>query len=798
VAASIGTEYFQAIAKHLTRLLAADCVLIGEFRGGQMECVRTLGAYMDGQPFQFEFELSGSASASLVFGKPSQCRSEAQSRFPSDRLIPVVRAQALLGLPLCDPQGRAIGMIMVLYRHPMVSFTVAKEMLQFFSDRAAAELYRKKEEDELRESEQRYRAFIAKNADAMWRVEFEQPIDITLSVQEQVEAMYRYGYVAECNDAAADLLGLKKAEQVIGFRLEDISPRSDPNMHTATVATVRSGYEFTTIELTRQDRSGKWRHLLRSQWGIVEDGKLERIWGTTRDITELKTSEQELDASKRRMADMLDTMKLVVLIEDLEGAVTHCNRHFHRMTGWRAADINGRSWLDLMVPPDERKRVRSVFERARSRPENPVHFEASLLGPEGHRWELDWDRTSLRDANDRIVAWANIGRDITRHKALEAQLRQAQKLATIGKLAGGLAHDFNHLLTVILGYSTRLLEDWDRLDPGSYSALDEIRKAATKGSELTNRLLAFGRRQALRPEVLNLNSLIADSEHMLQRLIGDQIRLVTTLDPEAGSVRIDAGSFHQVLMNLVVNARDAMPGGGTLTIGTANQTITDSEPSAADPGEYVLLTVSDTGTGMTNEVREHLFEPFFTTKDQGRGTGLGLSTVYGIVQQNAGSIFVDSEPGCGSTFRIYLPRVTAKAEPERPREYASELQTGSETILLVEDREDVRELTARTLRDLGYAVLEAEDSATALKFFRDRTQTIDLLLTDVAMPGINGFELADLIRTYQNDIKVLFVSGYADPEHFAARLSEPGSAYLPKPFTPQALATLIRHLLDRA
>jgi PAS domain S-box-containing protein len=796
VAATIGTEYCQTITRHLTRLLAADCVLVGEFSGGQMEGVRTLGAYMDGQDVRFEYELAGSASAGLVFGKPCQCRSDAQSRFPSDKLLPTVRAQAFLGLPLLDSQGRAIGLIMVLYRHPVVSFSVAREMLQFFSARAAAELNRKREEDELHERDQRYRAFIARNLDAMWRVEFEQPIDTTLALEEQVARMYRHGYVAECNDAMAVMLGLKKAEQVIGFRLEDIAPQSDPAMYEAASEAIRHGYEFTTIELKRPDYLGRMRHLLRSQWGIVEDGKLERIWGTTRDITDLKFSEQALSASERRISDLLETVKLAVLIENTEGAITHCNRHFLKTTGWRAADVMGRSWVDLMAPPDERHRLRSVFDRARTRPDAPVHFESTLLGPEAQRWEFDWDRTSLRDSEGGIVGWANVGRDVTRHKALEVQLRQAQKLATIGKLAGGLAHDFNHLLTVILGYSARLLEDWDRLDPSTYTALDEIRKAATKGAELTNRLLAFGRRQVLRPEVLNLNALIADSEQMLQKLAGEQIHLKAHLDPAAGPVRIDAGSFHQVLMNLVVNARDAMPGGGTLTIATSNRTITEAGPAVAEPGEYVLLTVSDTGTGMTPEVRDHIFEPFFTTKEQGRGTGLGLPTVYGIVQQSGGSIAVDTAPQQGTTFKVFLPMVAPEPRPQPPDN--APMQRGTETILLVEDREDVRELTARTLRDLGYTVLEAEDSATALKFLRGRARAIDLLLTDVAMPGINGFELADLIRTYQSGIKVLFVSGYADPEHFAARLSDPGCAYLSKPYRPQALANLIRHLLDRA
>jgi two-component system, cell cycle sensor histidine kinase and response regulator CckA len=797
VSATIGAEFFQAIAKHLTRLLAADCVLIGEFVGRKMEGVRTLGAYMDGQSVSFEYEVAGSASATLVFGKPSQCRSEAQTRFPSDRLISAVRAQALLGLPLLDPQGRAIGLIMVLYRHTMVSFTVAREMLQFFSDRAAAELNRKREEDELRETDERYRAFIAKNADAMWRVEFEQPIDISLNVEDQIDKMYSYGYVAECNDATARLMGLQRAEQVIGSRLEQIAPKTDPDIREATLASIRNGYEFTTVELERQSGVGNWRHLLRSQWGIVEDGKLERIWGTTRDITELKHSEQALDASEQRMADLLETMQLAVLIEDPAGMITHCNRHFHQMTKWRMRDITGRPWVDLMVPPEERRKLRTIFEGARSRPEIPVHFEGTLLGPEGQRWQFDWDRTALRDSEGQIVAWANLGRDVTKHKALEGQLRQAQKLATIGKLTGALAHDFNHLLTVILGYSTRLLEDWDRLDPGSFSALDEIRKAATKGAELTNRLLAFGRQQALRPEVLNLNALIQDCEQMLQRLVGEQIVFNTALDHAAGLVRIDASSFHQVLMNLVVNARDAMPESGTLTIATSNKSVDEGEVPAAPAGEYVLLTISDTGKGMTPEVRDHIFEPFFTTKDQGRGTGLGLSTVYGIVQQSGGNILVDSQPEKGSTFRIYLPRINGELKKEQSKQTASAMPAGSETILLVEDREDVRELTARTLEELGYTVLEAEDSASALKFLRDRGEHIDLLLTDVAMPGINGFELADLIRTYQSGIKVLFISGYSDPEHFAGKLTDPDCAYLAKPFTPHALATLTRDLLNR-
>jgi CheY-like chemotaxis protein len=374
-------------------------------------------------------------------------------------------------------------------------------------------------------------------------------------------------------------------------------------------------------------------------------------------------------------------------------------------------------------------------------------------------------------------------------------VRQAQKLAMVGKLAGGLAHDFNNLLTVVLGYSSRLLEDGEQLDPSAYAAVDEIRKAAEHGAEITNRLLAVSRRQVLRPRVLSLNSLLKDTRHMLQTLVGDRVRLKMNLDASAGPVRIDPHSFHQVLLNLVSNARDAMPSGGTLTIGTSTTTVTEGESEVIAPGEYVVVTVSDTGTGMTEDVRDHLFEPFFTTKPMGKAAGLGLSTVYGIIQQSGGSIAVDAEPGKGATFRISLPRIEAAIqEEEEPTEPAAP-RRGTETILLVEDREEIREIAAQTLRELGYEVLEAEGSSTALTFVQDGNP-IDLLLTDIAMPGMNGFELADLIRCHRSGMKTLFMSGYPDPEPLSSKSMTRDYGYLQKPFTPRMLAARVRDLLD--
>ncbi len=799
LAATIGTDFFQAIAKHLTQAVEADCALIGEFVGGQMESVSTLGAYMDGQPVHFEFELAGSAAAAIALGKSCQIRSDALSRYPSDQLLTSVGAHAIIGLPLLDPQGHPTGLIAALYRHPVVGFKVTRQLLDIFSGRAAAELNRKREEEELRKTEQRYRAFIARNPDAMWRIEFEQPIDMSLSIQEQVARMNRLGYLAECNDAMAVMLGMEKATQAIGARLEDIASNADAEDREAALNAIRNGHEFTTVETSMIDGRGNRRYLLRSQWGIVEDGMLERVWGTTRDVTDLKQSEQALDASRQRMSDLLETVSLIVMIEDLEGAVTYCNRHFFRKTGWRPSGILGHRWLDLMVPGEERQNLQKLFEQARSKPGASVHFEATLLGTQSQRLHFDWDRTLLRDTEGHPTGWANIGRDVTQHRIVEAQLRESQKLATIGKLAGGVAHDFNNLLTVILGYSVSLLQEQNNLDPTAYTALDEIRKAASKGAELTHRLLAFGRRQILRPEVLNLNLLIADAEQMLRRLMGDNIHVTTLQDPELGLVRIDGSSFHQVLMNLAVNARDAMPQGGSLLIATSNATIGAFETaSPLVPGEYVQVTVSDTGVGMTEEVRDHLFEPFFTTKEQGKGTGLGLSVVYGIIQQSGGNILVDSTPGKGSTFRIYFPCVKVMDQSPPESEAPPEIPRGSETVLLVEDRDDVRKLTARILRGLGYTVIEADGVQHAVEYGQNRGRTIHLLLTDISMPGPSGFELAEQMRTYQSAIKVLFMSGSPDPSRFSERLTAiPNSAYLQKPFSIQALASSVRSLLDR-
>jgi two-component system, cell cycle sensor histidine kinase and response regulator CckA len=796
VAATIGTDFFHATAKHLANALAANCVLIGEFVGGHVERCRSVAAWLDGEPAELDFALAESATAQVVLGKPCLWRSDVQTRFPSDTLLRQIGAQACIGVPLLDNNHQPQGILMALYRRPAQSLRAPKAMLEIFAERASAELSREREDEALRKSEQRYRAFIARNADAMWRVELDPPVPTELSEQEQLDRIYQCGYVAECNDALARLLGMEKAEQLIGSTVNGIAPVSDPAFRESTLVAIRAGHRLTIVETNPLDGHGNRRHMLRSQWGIVEDGKLERIWGSNRDITELKRAETALGASEQRMADLIEAMRMLVLMLDPGGTVAFCNNYLYRLTGWNSDDLIGKDWLEKMVPADERSRVRAEFARGMSNPDSPIHFESGIISPDGRHRRFSWDSTILHGPEGESAVRAIVGRDITEFAALEGQFRQAQKLASIGKLAGGLAHDFNNLLTIISGYTSGLLEKLNPSD-STYASLVEVRKASEKAAHLAHGLLTFSRRQALRPQVTQLNVIVEEAGSMLHTLLGDRIHLVANLDRNAGRVRVDAGYFHQALINLAINARDAMPQGGTLTITTSNVKIDATLPSPAGVprGEYVEVTVADNGTGMTREVREHLFEPFFTTKEIGKGTGLGLSTVYGIVMQSGGHIVVDSEVGRGTSFRIYLPRIPAGLGlAEFPE--IGELPGGAETVLLVEERKDAPSMAATVLSHLGYTVLNADSPAQAIELCREQTRAIHLLLANIDTLELRGDELADLVKTFRPEIKILYVSGAGDST-LPHSECKPGIACLQKPFTPLALAGKVREILDR-
>lgn len=385
-------------------------------------------------------------------------------------------------------------------------------------------------------------------------------------------------------------------------------------------------------------------------------------------------------------------------------------------------------------------------------------------------------------------------------KRLEDRLRQSQKMEAIGQLAGGIAHDFNNLLTGINGFSDMLLSDVDEKDP-SYHALQQIQYAGERAAALTRQLLAFSRKQVLAPKVLNLNIRVSEMEKLLQRLIGEDINLATHLDPGLGLVKVDPGQVEQVIMNLAVNARDAMQDGGTLTIETHNIDLdglfNDSFDKAIPEGRYVMLAVTDTGSGMNAETKARIFEPFFTTKPQGKGTGLGLATCYGVMKQSGGHISVYSEPGHGTSFKAYFPRVNDEAQEVAEDEIPDHKLNGSETILLVEDEAVVRDLTAAVLKARGYTVLQAKDGMEALKVSKNHRRRIHLLLTDTVMPGMNGRELAEQLLAKRPDTKVLYMSGYTDKAIVQHGILDPDIAFLQKPFKARALAAKVREVLGK-
>lgn len=533
----------------------------------------------------------------------------------------------------------------------------------------------------------------------------------------------------------------------------------------------------------------------------------------------LPAVERELRAAAIRREQKQSQQRYEALVNSIDGIVWEADpktlqfnfvsKQAERLLGYSSADwlVQTDFWKNH-VHPEDRERALALSLKA-SEERQTQDFEYRMQAADG-RWVWLRDMVSVSLDRDRREALKLQGvmLDITRRKQAEEalrqseeQFRQSQKMEAIGRMAGGIAHDFNNLLTAITGYSELILGG-QKLDDQVRGNLEEIRKAAARAAGLTHQLLAFSRRQVLRPVVLDLNTLLSNVHKMLRRLIGEDIELVTMLGSDLGRVKADPGQLEQVVMNLVVNARDAMPDGGKLTLKTANEELDDAYARAhvpTRPGSYVMLAIEDTGVGMDAETLARIFEPFFTTKEQGKGTGLGLSTVYGIVKQSDGFIWAYSEPGRGTSFKIYLPRVEGEVAPTlEVIQTPVELPHGTETVLLVEDEEAVRNLVRTILQEYGYTVLEAYHGAEALRLAIRHEGPIHLLLTDVVMPLMSGRQLADKLAPLRPDMKVIYMSGYTDHTVVHHGILEPGTTFLQKPFTPGALMSKLREVLDSA
>jgi PAS domain S-box-containing protein len=482
---------------------------------------------------------------------------------------------------------------------------------------------------------------------------------------------------------------------------------------------------------------------------------------------------------------------------DLDDVVLYANERIASITGYEPHEVVGHRAAELLLDSESATTLEARHEKRMAG--EAERYEVQVRRKDGEKIWVEITGTPFRDPEGKVIGTLGALTDISERKALQEQLLQSQKMDAVGRLAGGVAHDFNNLLTAIKGFTELLLLDFEEVDPRR-TFITEIQAAANRAASLTRQLLAFSRKQVLQPRVLDLNASVVDMEKMLRRLIGEDVTLETALDSKPTRVKADPGQVEQVILNLAVNARDAMPDGGRITVATSSARLTPEQMprhAGVEAGPFAILTVTDTGTGMDEATRGRVFEPFFTTKEQGKGTGLGLSTVYGIVQQSGGFIELESEIDVGTTFRIFLPQVDEKVEKAVPRAPVGKVE-GSETVLLVEDEIAVRVLVRRVLDRAGYRVFEAASGPDALALLERINTPIDILLTDVVMPGMSGRVLADQLCARIPSLRVLFMSGYTDEAIVHHGVLDPGVAFLEKPFTPDILLLRLREVLEPA
>jgi PAS domain S-box-containing protein len=510
---------------------------------------------------------------------------------------------------------------------------------------------------------------------------------------------------------------------------------------------------------------------------------------------EQRRAAEALRTSEERYRELVENANDIIYTQDLEGNFTSLNAAGERLTGYTREEILRKSMRDILAP-EQIELSREMIARKLGG-QTLTTYDLEITAKDGRRLALEVS-TRLLYQGGKPVGVQGIARDVTQRKELEDQLRQAQKMEAVGRLAGGIAHDFNNLLAVLMGYSELML---DRLEPGDqlHKSAAEIGKAAERAATLTRQLLAFSRKQMLAPTVLDLNGVLSEMQDLLRRLIREDVQLRFAPGAGLGRVRADRGQLEQVILNLALNARDALPHGGKLTVETQNVEL-DAQyarrRAVVQPGSYVLLAVSDNGLGMDAQTQAHVFEPFFTTKEKGKGTGLGLATVYGIVKQSGGYIWVYSEPGHGTAFKVYLPRVQAPVEASKPAPAPNVATRASETILLVEDQEGVREVAREFLEATGYRVLESRSPADAVRIAQEFSGEIHLLLTDVVMPEMGGRELADCVQRLRPQMKVLFMSGYTDDAIVHHGVLDPDTAFLQKPFARGSLEQKVREVLE--
>ncbi len=592
------------------------------------------------------------------------------------------------------------------------------------------------------------------------------------------------------------ILGYSPEELKGSFAFQQIHPEDRPRVQAAAEQARRTGVGISS-EYRIRHKDGTWR-TLESTSNVIHNAKgvPEKLVIVNRDISDRKRASEALRLSEGSFRSMIENAPYGIYRATAAGQLLRVNPALQKMLGYDSPGdlLEMNLARDLYVEPQEHQRILDELAARKSFKDIEVEWKRK----DGALTKARCSGLLVKDEAEEEAYFEVFAEDVTEKRLLERQLQLAQKMEAVGRLSGGIAHDFNNLLGVIIGYSEVLKKKLDVSNPLREHA-EEIEKAGQRAASLTRQLLAFSRQQVLAPAVLNLNALLTDMGKMIPRLIGEDVELALQLDSKLKLVKADQSQIEQVVMNLVVNARDALPQGGRLVIETANVSLTPAytlHHPGSRVGPYVMLSVTDNGTGMNLETLTHLFEPFFTTKERGKGTGLGLATVYGVVKQSGGYIWVDSEAGKGSSFKVYLPQIDEPVSTPVLAALPAESYLGAETILLVEDADALRKLAHALLKENGYHLLAAENGAKALQIAEQKQGRIHLLLTDVIMPGMNGRKLADRLVAQHPRLRVLYMSGYTDSAIADHGVLEPGTYLLHKPFTEEALIRKVREVLD--
>ncbi len=741
----------------------------------------------------------------LRTGKPLLC-----DQATHERLVASGEAELIgepspiwLGVPLIV-EKKVIGVMTVQhYSDPHAYVEREQQMLEFVSSQVARAIERKQAEEALRESEERYRRFVAQSSEGIWRFEVDYPVSVDMPEDEQIKLLYAHAYVAECNNAMAAMYGLSSAAEFVGAKVGQLLRPDDETNNRLLRDFIRSGYRLTDAESRETTETGSARFYLNNLVGLVENGRLRRVWGTRRDLTENKRSEELLRLSEEKYRTLFEESKDGIFLSTPDGKLIDVNPAGIELFGYDSKEeLQGIELArDLYVNAEDRE----IFKRNLSKHGYIIDFEFEVKRKNGEKRIVLESASAVRDSEGNIIAYRGFVRDITERKRLEDQFRQAQKMEGIGTLAGGIAHDFNNILGIILGYTAMLQEG--KADVGRIAqGLGTIQTAVERGAALVRQLLTFARKADPSFGSINVNDSVRELARMLAQTFPKTISISLQIDERIPSVVADPSQLTQALLNLCLNARDAMMepkhgrGSGTLTLRTRVLPGIDLRRRFSDAAadEYACIDVEDNGIGMDSATKTRIFEPFFTTKELGKGTGLGLAVVYGVVNSHHGFIDVTSERGTGTTFSICFPvqsrRIVVPA-PEAP--VTNEPQGGDETILIVEDEEMLRELLANLFEEHGYKVLAAKDGAEGVELFKSNAGNIAVVLSDMGLPKLGGWEMLQKMQEVDPGVKAILASGYFDPNLKMSMVKAGAKDFIQKPYVSAAVLTRVREVIDK-